>query len=748
MSANDATPTVRLLVLGAGAVVSKCHLPALHQLGLADTTLFVDPSQRSLDALREIYPSTPVLRADFRDVLGDSVARAEFDAVIVALPNRFHEEAVREALAGGLPVLCEKPLALTKESCIRLAKLADETGKILGVAMVRRLLPSMKALRAALSEGLIGELVSVDVEDGAPFAWPAESGFYFQREHGGLLANMGVHYLDLLEDLLGQLHPEEYWDDSAGGVEANFEYRLKTGGGVPVRLAISYTRLFRNTMRFQGSEGDLIVNKDGFDTCLWQAGKSGLTGSLRSPSPFRSGNWRPTFESCFIEQAWEFANAITRAEPARVSAWHAANTMGLIEEGYRRRDSGRRDVTVSAPVGRPVLAGGRVFVTGGTGFVGSRLVERLTEVGFKDIVVPVRSYMTAANVSRFPVQLRRVNLLDEMEVAEAVRGSRYVFHLAYGTGGDDSRAVTVNGTENVLRAAAATRVESMVVLSTATVFGHASTMVDENSPYLPALGEYGRTKAEAERRCLAFARSSERMRVVVLNPAAVYGPAGRTFTEMPPRMAESGAFCWIEHGRGIANYVYVDNLVDAILLAAQHNDVNGERFIVSDGDCTWEEFLTPILRPWLNRIPSYTVGQLRSLSANSPQPGIREMIQAMFSNRELMALISGNRKTAAVKRVFVRAFPHLQRRIQAARQPPVASMFVDSASGPGFPPLWLADLFGPMKMRLSSSKARRVLDWKSSIDLGEGQRRSIHWLQYVRLVPDENASRHEPACRG
>jgi nucleoside-diphosphate-sugar epimerase len=335
-----------------------------------------------------------------------------------------------------------------------------------------------------------------------------------------------------------------------------------------------------------------------------------------------------------------------------------------------------------------------------------------------------------------------------MEVAEAVRGSRYVFHLAYGTGGDDPRAVTVNGTENVLRVAAATKVESMVVLSTATVFGHPSTTVDESAPYLPALGEYGRSKAEAERKCLAFARSSVGMRVVVLNPVAVYGPGGRTFTEMPPRMAESGAFCWIEHGRGIANYVYVDNLVDAVLLAAQHHKVNGERFIISDGDCTWKEFLTPILRSWLNRIPSYTAGQLRSLNVNSPQPGIREMVQAAFRNRELMAMISSNRKTAALKRTFVRAFPHLQRRIQAARNPRLANRFVESASGPIVPPLWLADLFGYTMTRVSSSKARQVLGWKPGVDLGEGQRRSIRWLQYVRLVPEEDGSGHESPCRG
>jgi hypothetical protein len=149
---------------------------------------------------------------------------------------------------------------------------------------------------------------------------------------------------------------------------------------------------------------------------------------------------------------------------------------------------------------------------------------------------------------------------------------------------------------------------------------------------------------------------------------------------------------------------------------------------------------TPILRSWLSRIPSYTVSQLRSLNMNIPQPGSREMIQATFSNRELMAMISGNRKTAALKRAFVRAFPHLQRRIQAARRPPIASRFIDSPSGPIVPPLWLADMFGPTMTRFSSSKARRVLGWKPSIDLGEAQQRSIRWLQYVRLVPDEDGS--------
>ena len=71
-----------------------------------------------------------------------------------------------------------------------------------------------------------------------------------------------------------------------------------------------------------------------------------------------------------------------------------------------------------------------------------------------------------------------------------------------------------------------------------------------------------------ERWCLSRSASSSPTRIVILNPSCVFGPGGSTYSEMPHRMAKSGSFCWIEQGRGIANFCFVDNLVDAVLLAA------------------------------------------------------------------------------------------------------------------------------------------------------------------------------------
>src|SRR5205823_2530093 len=213
-------------------------------------------------------------------------------------------------------------------------------------------------------------------------------------------------------------------------------------------------------------------------------------------------------------------------------------------------------------------------------------------------------------------RLARVDLLDRDAVRRSVRGARYVFHLAYGRDGSDAARVTVRGTRNVVEAAAEAGAEAVVVLSTMYVFGHpdAAGEVGESWPYDPAGGEYGRSKARAERWCLRRAADSAKTRIVVLNPSCVYGPGGKTYTRLPVELARQGAFCWVEGGRGTANYCYVDNLVDAIMRAAASVPAHGRRMIVNDGTCSWRDFLRPLLGPWADRLPSYTRAELRQLS--------------------------------------------------------------------------------------------------------------------------------------
>src|SRR5437867_100303 len=148
--------------------------------------------------------------------------------------------------------------------------------------MVRRRRPSISALRRALAERLIGEVTAVELEDGGnPSTWPWDTETVFRRDQGGVLLNMGIHFLDYLQWIFGELQPISYSDDWGGGIEVNCAFKLQTQKGVPVRLAISWTHGLKNSLRIVGTDGTLIVRKDVFDSCQWESGDGGLLAELR-----------------------------------------------------------------------------------------------------------------------------------------------------------------------------------------------------------------------------------------------------------------------------------------------------------------------------------------------------------------------------------------------------------------------------------------------------------------------------------
>lgn len=727
---------LRLLILGGGAVVAEYHLPALRMLNAIDGVVIVDASARSLDFLSKDNPGVRCVKADFRDYLVENKGR--YDAVMIALPNHLHYEAASMALRNGGHVLCEKPLALAARDCLLLADLAQETGKALAVGMTRRLLPSVAALREALRSGLIGALQSVDIEDGAPYAWLSDSGAFFRPENGGVLADMGVHYLDLVEELGGSLTPVSYTDDWRGGVEANCEFQLVCGEKTTVRLALSRTRLLRNSAIFRGEHGELSFAKETFDCCFWRTKRSdGFTGRLQSARAFRNAAWSPTFGSAFAEQLVEFAETIRGKRAPRVTARDAAQTMRLIEWAYQRRTAAGSGSKAdrSEGRGRPVVPAGRTVVTGGTGFIGARLVQRLASLGFKEIVVPVRSYRTCAEVARFAVEMPRTNLLEPAAIREMVRGARFVFHLAYGRDGEDAERVTVEGTRNVVEAAIEAGVECVVVLSTMYVFGFADKerMIDERDPYRPVGGGYGGSKAEMERWCLARAATSGATRMVVLNPTCVYGPGGRAYTMLPAELSKEGRFCWIEEGRGAANYTFIENLIDALLLAVSTKAAHGERIIINDGCCSWREFLQPLLFPG-DQPRSFTRAELEEMERRE-RANWKDVVRALGGDRELLDAVSRHPVLGAMKRRLLRWLPGLRSVVVGTN---VRKR--DHLSGvkpqPGRrPPEWLADLFGPQQGRFCADKAGRILGWKPGVGLRDGQLITRRWLCDAGLLP-------------
>ncbi len=721
------TPNRRtLLILGGGAVTRYFHLPALEWLGWLDHAAVVDPSARALNALQRQFPRLRVVECDFGEFFAKRAADYSFDAALVALPNVYHTEAVRCALEAGLHVLCEKPLALTRAACLELGELAERQNRVLVAGMVRHLLPAVAALRQALEEQFIGQLTRIDIEEGAPYGWYSDSGESVNPANGGVLADMGIHWLDLVVWLAGRLTPQRYYDDACGGVEANVEYHLITETGVPVRLILSRTHLRRNTAIWRGTRGELILEKDRHDACLWQ-NTAGLKGELKPEQPYADARLLPTLEAAFVEQWSRFAARIDGAGGDLVTALEASESVGLVEWAYAHRQPARRAYALGNKQ-QLSLPDAPVVVTGGTGFIGTNLIGRLSQMGIGAPRVPIRTFRRAHAVGRYPVSFQHVNLLDKHQVMEFVAGARFVFHLAYGQDGDDPARLTIEGTQNIVEAAIAHRVECVVILSTVYVFGQPEieTTVDETFPYLPYGGEYGTSKARMEKWVLACAQRTTDTRLVILNPSCVYGPWGKTYTQMPIAMSKRGIFGWIEGGRGAANYTYVENLIDAMLIVATSPKAHGERFIINDGTTTWRAFLEPMLGSHSTGIGSYTRSELEGLN-DIPKAGLRNLAGAMAADEQVRDILKRMPLTGMGIRAAKRWAPGLLRQVKGDAAPP--SLLEASTAAPLPPPVWLADLFSPAQTRYSAAKAKRVLGWVPRVDLAQGQTCTVAWLE-------------------
>src|SRR5256712_12774105 len=246
------------------------------------------------------------------------------------------------------------------------------------------------------------------------------------------------------------------------------------------------------------------------------------------------------------------------------------------------------------------LARQKVLVTGATGFIGSRLVARLLREKGAAVRALARDPARAQGLAKLGAEVVIGDLADFASLERAVRDCSAVIHAAAQVSSVSSRDAfeqsNVRGTENILRAAEAARVSRLIHLSSIAVFGLAALgEVTDESPRCRSDDPYCDTKLEAEEAVLR-AQRERRSPVVILRPSAVYGPGSTHWTVVPIKRIKKGKMFLFDGGKGFLNYVYIDNLVDAIFLACEDDRALGDAFIVNDGATTWREFLGAVVR--------------------------------------------------------------------------------------------------------------------------------------------------------
>jgi len=224
----------------------------------------------------------------------------------------------------------------------------------------------------------------------------------------------------------------------------------------------------------------------------------------------------------------------------------------------------------------------KVLVTGGTGFAGSHLVDRLISEGF-EVRVIARSSKKAEKLKERGVDIVLGSITDKDVIKEAVNGVKKVYHLAanWRTAGVPDKVywdVNVGGTRNLLEASIKENIERFVHCSTMGVHGHVDEIPsNENTRYNPG-DIYQVTKLEAEKLALNFYKEKG-LPVSVIRPCAIYGPGDMRLLKMFRAIAKK-RFIMLGSGETLYHMVYVTDLAEGFRLAADKEEAIGGAFLI------------------------------------------------------------------------------------------------------------------------------------------------------------------------
>jgi nucleoside-diphosphate-sugar epimerase len=241
----------------------------------------------------------------------------------------------------------------------------------------------------------------------------------------------------------------------------------------------------------------------------------------------------------------------------------------------------------------------RAFVTGGSGFIGGRLIERLRAEGL-DVRALARSDRAADAVAGHGAEPVRGDLDDVEAMRAGASGCELAFHAAakaedWGRREDFDR-VNVAGTANVLSACRDAGVRRFVHVGTeaALLAGQPLVQVTETAPLRPdSPVHYSATKALAEQ--AVRDASGEGFETVVVRPRFVWGRGDTTLLPVLVETVESGRFRWIGGGQHLTSTTHVDNTVEGLWLGATRG-TPGAVYFVTDGEpVVFREFVTKLL---------------------------------------------------------------------------------------------------------------------------------------------------------
>ncbi|HXV97077.1 MAG TPA: Gfo/Idh/MocA family oxidoreductase, partial [Anaerolineae bacterium] len=162
---------LNIAIVGCGAITQQQHLPRLALRNDCQVVAVVDQNKDRAAAVAKSF-GIPQALTDYRDLF-----RLDISAAIVALPNHLHAPVSIELLKTGMHVLVEKPMALSVADCDAMIVAAETGQAMLAVGLMRRFSQAGRFAKWAIDSGLLGPIVSFDIQDGFVYTWSITTDF-------------------------------------------------------------------------------------------------------------------------------------------------------------------------------------------------------------------------------------------------------------------------------------------------------------------------------------------------------------------------------------------------------------------------------------------------------------------------------------------------------------------------------------------------------------------------------------------
>jgi predicted dehydrogenase/nucleoside-diphosphate-sugar epimerase len=642
-------PMFRAGLIGAG-YICEFHIAALRRVGIEIVGVCdVDVTRAKLTA--ETF-GIPVFAS------AADLAAAGANVLHVLTPPHTHASLAVEALDLGCHVLVEKPLAVEVEDCHRIERRAAERG--LTVCVNHSLLydPQVRRALAAVREGKLGRVVSVDILRSS--SYPPYVGGPLPPQYrtaGYPFRDLGVHALYLFQAFLGPIEKvDPEWSSIGGDPNLAFDewralVRCRDGLG---QFQLSWNvRPMQSQIIVQGTKG--VMRSDLFlmfqavraSTPLPKAAERIVNAITDSTKPLIDV---PINVLRFLRRkvlpyhglqmlVADFYKSLAAGTPVPASVAEAIPVVEWTERVARAADEDHRKRVAAFTLSDDVP----VLVTGASGALGSALVDRLRAEGRKVRILARRAPRSVPQ----GVEVALGDLGDPNAVERAVRGAATVIHAGAAMKGawTEHECGTIIGTRNILEACKMHGVQKLVHISSMSVIDWAGAPkdapLDEDSPLEPRAeerGSYTRAKLEAERDVVQF-HKDHGLPTVVLRPGQIFG--GR-IPLMTPAVARRLGKRWLVLGNGNVRLplVFMDDVVDAIVAAWGAPISDGSVFqIVDPTPVTQNDVLRLAAGPGAKvvRLPRSVVFRLGKLSELILAPLRRKSPLAAYRLRSALA---------------------------------------------------------------------------------------------------------------